>query len=608
MHESDTSTLSQSAAESYQDGEIDLRKYLDVMLSWWKEILVIALLGAALSVFAAWGLERLSPPTYRANADIIISRIFSEVTLDERVQTLTDDGSGANGLSGRRSALVQLAESTAIASLVVNDLTGVLPPERLVPGRLLETIDAEVLPGFDSRNPSDLIRITAEADSPEAAALIANTWAVRYVEQINLLFGQVPADVMESVQTELDAALAAYQNAQQELEAFIATSQVEHLTGQIGTKNALRTSILEGERNNLAFLIEQDSTLRQELYGQLSDAQAEALLQVFSEQQRALVDGLALTYASRNLASQRLDSARNLQRQLESGGESAGATSQLALQLLKTQVYALTSQVTEMTISEDESEEGIVRSLLPSGPDMQFSVLPLEPLSPAEVQADADALVDTLENYIAELDARIETQSDLLLSGESFSELDRMTIQNLAIAAPITATQEMADQGTYQLEDAIVRSYQDLFDVGAFAQASQSSAPAEFGAAQQALLVEIDGDIQALRAELAAEQAREQFLTQRRDLAWNTYDALSNKVAELSMERSAANREVQLGSPAIPPLQPVQEVSLRTTAVIGGAVGLVVGLITAFLANYMGYAPFFSRGRRKEPRHAPAGV
>ena len=76
---------------------------------------------------------------------------------------------------------------------------------------------------------SDLIQISVKADSPELAATIANAWAKAYVQQVNSIYGQVPDDMLGSVEAQLVEAQTAYDKAQANLETFLATSQLEAL-------------------------------------------------------------------------------------------------------------------------------------------------------------------------------------------------------------------------------------------------------------------------------------------------------------------------------------------------------------------------------------------
>jgi uncharacterized protein involved in exopolysaccharide biosynthesis len=126
----------------------------------------------------------------------------------------------------------------------------------------------------------------------------------------------------------------------------------------------------------------------------------------------------------------------------------------------------------------------------------------------------------------------------------------------------------------------------------------------QLGSPGQNSLVEtieqIDQSIQELRSELAAEESHLQLLTQRRDLAWDTYDALSNKAMELGVDKYSANSEVRMGSAAIPPSKPIASPSLFVTSALAGTIGLLIGIFLALLGHYMGYSPILDRRQTRQ--------
>ena len=98
-----------------------------------------------------------------------------------------------------------------------------------------------------------------------------------------------------------------------------------------------------------------------------------------------------------------------------------------------------------------------------------------------------------------------------------------------------------------------------------------------------------------MRAELAVEQGRERQLTQQRELAWSSYEALSNKLAEMKLARTGANSEVRMGASATVPDQAEPAMGLLLPAVAAGLAGLVFAIVVAFAANALGRKPFLAR-------------
>jgi len=546
------------------DDEIDLRKYLGILIAWWKEILLIGVLAAAVAGLGIIVLRVAVPPQFEAHTDIVMARLVSEIALDQRVNISGD--SQATNVASRRAALVELVRSGTIAQAVSEELDGLLTDEERVPSVLLESVEAKTFMASDGRTPSDLIRVTVTADNPEKAATIANSWAKHSIRQANAVFGQVPQEIIESVQAELEGAAAANQAALTALQTYTATSPIDTLQRQIDEKVLLRDSLQLGRNTILDTITVQDHTARVNLFTELTNAQSNGMLAVVTEQSLARSSELNRLFTDRNAAKKHLEQARALQEQIRVGGDAAAASNRLALQVLKNLVFAGTSPESFIFTGEVDA-----------------------PPSAADQEADVQALITALEQHISELDATIADESQSMTAGEGFQFLDQLAVGGI--------TSPAADSSTAQteLEAAIARSYADLFAIGKMAQWSQVTGGAQAEDPLAGMMEELDRSIQSLRAELVAEEAQLQLLIQQHDLAWNTYSALSSKAAELGIERSSSNSEVRLGSPAIPPSKPVSGPSLTVVPLIAGALGLILGIFVAFLAHYLGHAPFLSR-------------
>jgi uncharacterized protein involved in exopolysaccharide biosynthesis len=86
--------------------------------------------------------------------------------------------------------------------------------------------------------------------------------------------------------------------------------------------------------------------------------------------------------------------------------------------------------------------------------------------------------------------------------------------------------------------------------------------------------------IQELETQLENQQARQRELTSSRDLAWEAYQALVQKVAELKNSSQTSN-QVTLASLAVPPQKPVSRGTIRNT-LVAGALGGLLGVIWVF--------------------------
>ncbi len=568
------------------DNAIDLRSIVDAIWAWRWEILLIGVVTAIVAVAAAMIYSNVTPPTYGASADVVVAKLASEVRLDERIQTSSDTlENGAN--NSRRAAYVQLASSSTVAKAAAETLAQ-LVPEPIDYIDLKDMVTVVATTAQDGRTPSDLIRIEVVASDPDLAAVIANVWAKEYIDTVNEVFGQLPFGVIESLDQELSDAQAAYGTSQQLLDTYLAQSTVSLLEAQINEKKALFDELQNSRINIYQAVTQGERQARLGTYLELANAQSDAYYQVIREQTQAQLDELDRLYLSRAVANQQLDAARNLLQHISNGDEGSAGTNQLALQALTYDVFSPTTNLSG-TVKSGIRSEITINTELPA------------PATIEQQQADAQSLVDTLESYINQLDESIAAASGALLSGGNYAYLAAVADTN---AVTTTTTTDVAATGDatspMSLQDAILQSYQSLYDTSITGQMVQENALASEQDPLSVRLTDLNQTIQQLRAELSAERAQEQTLTQQRDLDWNTYDTLSNRLAELRIERSAANSEVRIASEAVANSKPIRLFSVARIAVIAGLFGIVIGLVVALSADFLGYSPFLSSFRRRE--------
>ena len=453
------------------EDEIDLRQYLDVLIRWWREIVAITLGAVVLAAVGILLMRLVLPPKYEASADVAIVRTVSDVNFDERFRTNPEElGVDTVSLSARRGALLGLVATGAIAQEVVNQLGDTLSEEEQNPANLLEMVEADLANISSAGSDSDLIRIKVTADDPDKAAAIANAWAPIYVRVVNTIYGQVPNEVLASIQTELATAEQSYLTNQANLEAFVAENRVDALTNQV---TALQQRLNQEVKLQEAFLIQW-----QQAQEQLSAAQA-------------------------------------LRAQVEQGGEGAARSNMAALQILKMSAYGMAPE------------------------NLQIEVRDIPDVNQAAMLVDIESLISSLSQRLQDLTTLVSSSNARLGQSES------------------TTAQTAADAQSQSVSTA----YQQLRDA---------------------------------KAQLEAETARQQQLTQQRDLAWETYKTLSNKVAELNLTRAAASSEVRFGAQAVPPVDPVERIGLSLGLLTAAILGLFIAIVTVLLAQYLGKLPFWT--------------
>lgn len=658
------STQGPAPADRWEaDDEIDLRKYIDILLKRWREIFFFTVLIVILAAAAVLVLRAMGTPLYKAGANVAIVRTQTDVNFDERFTT-SSDSNRTQDVTSRRAALVGLAKSGTIAESVIAELGDQLGEELRDPAVLLRRIDAALSTQNGRTGQSDLIEITAEADTPEVAAAIANLWAKYYVQEVNRIYGQVPDEMMASVEQELSQAQAKYGDAQSNLESFLSTTPLNSLRRQVTeTQESIRIlQTANGEALNNYVKEVLDSYRR--IVSTYLDAQTSAQILGFRREQqgqrelldaymRAYNDATVDSFATQSERDQKLirlyydqwlrtvaglSTARALQSSLEAGGDGAVASTASALRLLKLQlVTGLSDSIPSMqqsllaqfgtieTINQNapniqDTAEGSLappvlnvqtiqppstnQPYLPNQPTYQIQLDPPIDVTLAGVSSDLDGVIQGLETQLSTLETAIADFNREWLSGERYDGLNASVPDESALVEAIRAqypelfkggvfstiadaaaqTSSLADMGQTQGGDLLRLAGEETLSLS-----DQTNAP------MAEALAQLESRLQTLQSQLEGENARNQQFVQQRDLTWDTFKALSTKQAELVLERAAANSEVRMGTPAVSPDRPVPGVSLTLSVALAGVVGLLIAIFLAFLLEYLGKKPLFTR-------------
>lgn len=345
------------------------------MARWWREILAAAALAALLGAGGVWSLDLLIP-RYAASAEVAIIPRRSTVALDERFKAIEQQvGSRLRGnFTGRRAAMVGLVHQADLAQRVFDRLRGDLD-EDSSPARLLDAIDAELVTlGMATNQPnSDLIRLTASARSPALAKALADAWAETFVEDVNILFSDVPRKVVADVSAELESVRERYLEAESQLQAFNAASRVDLLDQEIAAKDAVIGEVVSTWQLTATASFQKEMTSRlaslDEDLGQLRKARTN------------------------------LRDARVLRLLVDSGSASSVASNSLAIYLFKARMVT-------------------------DNPNLEIRLGETPAVSAADQRQDVDITIKSLEQQIGELDATVHRQTTELaaLVGEEDDE------------------------------------------------------------------------------------------------------------------------------------------------------------------------------------------
>ena len=548
--------------------EIDVRRYFLILLKWWREILAISIFAGLIAGLTLSWLNTQKPVIYSADADILIARLLSTIELDSRVSTST--GTNQNDLNGWRTSLLQLSRSSSVATAVFNELRSELPDSWQSPERLMGLVAADVPLSPDARFSSNIIRITVSTTDPELSALIANSWARHLVDHINGLYGEVPESTIVSVTTELDNAFADYQAAQRELETFIANNQIDGLTRQIQQKNVIRNEMMTNYASLLTSIVSNEYNSRLGLHNTLESAPMTHAVALINAQSSGTIQALNSLYEQRSSAIAQLNQARSMEESLVVGGVAAAKSNITALQLLKLGTFAA---------MRDGGALPILTSSAGAFGEIEMTL--------DEQLTDVRALIGVLEEYVTQLDGDIAQLAESSMVG---AELN--TVGGLAVDGEASSVD---GEGQMTPTERVIGMYTQLLNPDGLLDQLPVNIDSTISESHEKVLSALELEIQALQAELAAENTRQRELTHQRDLAWTTYDTVGNKLEELKLLRSSANTEVRIGNPAIAPLAPEPKSSPLMPVVGVTLLGFFMAVVLALLVNSVGGSPFFTR-------------
>jgi uncharacterized protein involved in exopolysaccharide biosynthesis len=288
---------------------------------------------------------------------------------------------------------------------------------------------------------------------------------------------------------------------------------------------------LNRQIGDYTFLLDSLSLLRRTaLYGVVAEQQLaySATLQSLAEAQRREVSN---TIAELVRANSLLRDAADMRAQIRLAGEAGAPTSQTALILLKARMFAQGPRVA-----------GVADTSLPASLDIMPGT---ETVSADDLVKDLDALVSTLESRRDQLEADLGTLSQALVSGEKWS----MVPLDASILPQYSAESSSAG-ALAELEQTIATYQQKLNDA---------------------------------RAALAQQERRLLDLQGQRDLAWQSYDTLVRKQAELAISEQTVGARVRLAA-AAPAPEAVKRQTARNLG-LAGAAGLLLGILVVWVRD-----------------------
>lgn len=549
--------------------EIDLRIYIDILLKWWWLIALGAMVVGGCALLVSFVL----PPMYEATAGVVSIKSRVDISLGSGFQSTSEDDLALSPQASsvlldrterRLNTLTGMVYNGSIAQQVADELRDILDEEDADPARLMEYVEGRIL-SADGNGNSDTIQIVVTHKDPVIAAEIANAWARAFEVHVNAIYGEASYSPFADISGQVVTAKSEYDQAQTAWVAFLNTEdRIAELARQVAEDEAVIEKLRSGRQDSVAAVTDAQVSVQRRLLNTSVVAEVDSNLTVFEKQRDELQRDYERDYGRMIRMKELLLDARLMRSQLLAG-ESIGIDT-LAWLSFKAKVYN--------TIGDLPFEK---LDITTSSPETLLSAT-----APVTQVADLDALIVAMESEVSRLKTSLQKQVETLAARQSYQFLDALTVESL--------TMETAPSGETLAQFA---GWQGLLPY-----ADVLKAPLD----QQ--IVTLENEVRELKSQIVALQGRKDLLQKNRDLAWAAYSNLLSKEQEIRIATTSAGSDVRFASPAVPPRKPVSPRKLLNTA-IGLAVGLIGGVVGAFLLNYLGLdsrpRTFWAQLTKKKP-------
>jgi len=504
------------------EDEIDLRKYVRVLLQNWKLIVGLAAAGSAVALVLALALPR----SYEASALVVVTSPRYILNFEPKIETAT----GQETTQVNPKAYLGLATSDdLVTQLLADPATASLEETARTRESLLGKLEATT--GTDPT----LIELQVTDADPERAAAIANAWARLFVKYVNQVYGY-EQDTQARFGDQLNQAKADYEAVQHAVEEFLADNRIAELRREIDARqtliNSYQSELTASRGQSLPEQLQARRRTLDNAYEELASLE---------QQQRQIIQDYYVDLAA---VESLLVDARALREQVQAGSASSAASLGDALAQLFLRSRSLASEV---------------------GGNVQLQLSFGQAVGPIPV-SDVDSLIDVLESRKTQTQAQIEA----LLSVSRGQ-------------APDPEVEVDSRFGVLEARQTEIRVRIEALTAELLAgfQVPVESAPND---PVSQLIAQYSDEVLALNAELEAEEARQRELTQTRDLAWETYTSLTRKAEERRVAVQTGEAIMQLASTASVPLKPAT--SRLTATALAGIMGLMFGVLAVFAREW----------------------
>lgn len=521
----------------------NLSEYVATLVAWWREIVLGAFLFAAIGGSATL-IQRHFFPKFEASA--LVAIVWTD---DEYRGQFGNDGDDTLSIlpfrsdtkaGAVRTTLIGLVKNGKIAEAVAEQFNELHRDKQLGKSQLIELISSEpAIIGFPSQvNQTDLIRITAETDSPESAVTLVNLWAEEYRTEMNQLYQQRTSSLDSTEQDRLAELINAYEEFTAKSEEFYRERETPRLERQI-----------KANEEYISYL--------QDLWHRTTTA-------LIGTKAKAQLRSLERKYDIKIRLEELLSSAQGLLSQIEKSDEGdVSPNNELAIELLKAQAYIITDG-------------------LPSTVEINFNNTLGNHMGFTEKSADLSGFIASLRGRVEEISLAIAEETEALsvhLAGSKGGNNPR-TVQLPPHGTKIGNGEATRVLTSKMFPEDIIRDSSVSNDVPLLRFIKMK-----------------EDDNRSMRSQIEQESLMEYKLTQERNLIQSTINSLQTQHADEVFGRTNAPVRLYLASPAVQPLRPSGLRPVIITA-ISGCAALLIEMILALILTAYGIRPFLNKQNR----------
>ena len=215
-------------------------------IRWYYTILrysaLIIILAMLIPAIAALVLSLSLPAVYRTQANIVLFKSKTDINLDPRFETISEDELiRLSGQDPRRQTLSALAVTDQVLSETISSL-----PEHIQGNWTLKKLADSV----SVETSGNLLQLITRANEPNETAIVNNTWAQTFTRLSNQTFKQ-STEALDTLVAQVNDANYAYQLAENNLVTFLEDNQIDELK--------LKVKLIENAVSDLQQVIQSDA-------------------------------------------------------------------------------------------------------------------------------------------------------------------------------------------------------------------------------------------------------------------------------------------------------------------------------------------------------------